>query len=342
MFSQTERESLNIGKENSPTRSSSSKAAAHSSTSHPVPDPLISNNRLWRAFLALEVLHLVARSNLEEMTSLSFCVSCQERTEVCDDGAETIEMKDRNENARVAATTAALIAGAASDFATISASNRERILHVVLTAHDDQTIVTQTSDNPESKSGIHNRDDESTFATGISSIAMDDGLGDKSDLLSAASTFAAKLTDALDVDSVEVPLCDAGAATWLAFKCILSLVRSLKHAVFIRRKARLVTNNMDDTQSAVRLPNHSKLEPCELINVMLDGSFAPSVSVLQHYIKRMYGSHVIVSQTVSSYEDLAYASIAIDRVPDNLRRHAILTSLCKLCLPSWGKKRANT
>jgi len=204
--------------------------------------------------------------------------------------------------------TVSLIAKSASDFATISASNRERILYLLMVAHADGQSLPLKFHLMSIKSSREN-------FTGATS----DSQTSDSENSNTAAIVAAKVTDALSIDSVEIPLCDAGATTWLAFKCTTSLVKSLN---------KLAISNGD-------------LRSSQILSGLVNGSFATSVSMLQHYIRRMWGSPVIVAHTLSSYEELACASMTIDSQSTNARRQAILMSLCKLCLPSWGKRRPN-
>ena len=246
----------------------------------PLPVSSISNEKIWRAFLALEVLSQLVSSHLEQISWID-------------------------------ANTVSVIAVAASDFATISASNRERILLLLMAAHsDDQSL-------PLKSHGMLTSSGDTDSSKGDNEKTTSD-----SENTTAAAAVAAKVTDALVVDSIEFPLCDAGATTWLAFKCILLLVKSLK-------------------QLAISVEANGEAKSTDGIQVLVNGCFAPSVSMLQHFIRRMLGSPIIVSQTLSSYEELACASMAVDSQSTNERRQAILTSLCKLCLPSWGKRRPN-
>jgi hypothetical protein len=290
IFSQTEREYLNIGLRDDALEASLDDSATsrrrstvHAGALQLTPDPLISNDRLWRAFLSLEVLCSLLCKHLEHLVLLDDIVS---RDIICPDATREKSSSETHVTRKSDMSTISTISKATSDLATISGSNRERILHVVLIAHDDKSPVGEPS--------------------------------------SAAASLAEKFLDSLSGGSGEVPVCDTGLATWLAFKCVLSLVQSLK---------RIVQSSKD-----AKCPNSQ----CKIARQILIGAFAPSVSVLQHFIKRMSGSHVVVSQTLCAYEDLAYASMMLDSIEENLRRQAILTSLCKLCLPSWGKNRANS
>ena len=246
----------------------------------PLPVSSISNEKIWRAFLALDVLSQLVSSHLEQISWID-------------------------------ANTVSVIAVAASDFATISASNRERILLLLMAAHsDDQSL-------PLKSHGMLTSSGDTDGSKGDNEKTTSD-----SENTTAAAAVAAKVTDALVVESIEFPLCDAGATTWLAFKSILLLVKSLK-------------------ELAISVEANGEAKSTDGIQVLVNGCFAPSVSMLQHFIRRMLGSPIIVSQTLSSYEELACASMAVDSQSTNERRQAILTSLCKLCLPSWGKRRPN-
>jgi hypothetical protein len=262
IFTQTERESFDFGKSTHPNnRAFSTRSAAQGGGPSVQQSPMlsISNELLWKACLALEALGAVVTSHLEQVTWLDFG-------------------KDNTNNSDCGKLTISLIAKAASDFATSSASNRERILYLLMAAHAE----------------------------------------DDSENANAAAAAAEKVSAALVIDSIEIPLCDTGATTWLAFKCITLLVKSLQNlAISVEADG--------DT---------------EYLSALLDGSFAPIISMLQHFIRRMLGSPVIVSKTLLSYKELACASMSVDGHL-TMRRQAILTSLCKLCLPSWGKKRHN-
>lgn len=213
--------------------------------------------------------------------------------------------------------TISMIAKTASDFATISASNRERILHVIVAAHADHRTLP-----PKSHIMSKSMENESESNKEKSTLVVSDNPTSGSENSSAAEVTAAKVTDAMVIDYlVEIPLCNAGETTWLAFKCILSLVKALKDLAISE--------------------TNGDLESQQMLSGLVNGSFAPSVSMLQHFIRRMLGSPVIVTQTLSSYEELACASMSVDSQSTNVRRQAILMSLCKLCLPSWGKRRRN-
>ena len=279
-FNQTERESLHVARNNGAVDTMMDDSTTNrrrpmdndGTTKEATPDSIVPNDQLWRTFLSLEVIYCLVCSHLVQMVLLDSCRNDVRANDNADDSGRDL------------ASTILAITKATCDLATISASNRERILHVVLIAHEDKTTVGEPS--------------------------------------SAAATLAKKFSDTQTGCSGDVPICDTGLATWLSFKCVLALVQSLKNTI--------VSNNREKDESTQIIARR-----------VLSESFAPSVSVLQHFIKRMSGSHIVVSQTLSAYEDLAYVSMVLDSIEENIRRHAILTSLCKLCLPSWGKNRAH-
>ncbi len=64
---------------------------------------------------------------------------------------------------------------------------------------------------------------------------------------------------------------------------------------------------------------------------VLDQAFAPSLAVLQHYLKRFPASGTVVKRALEGYFSLAKISLKLPLI-----RRALLTSLCKLSLPQWG------
>mmetsp|Transcript_11872 Transcript_11872/g.34043 ORF Transcript_11872/g.34043 Transcript_11872/m.34043 type:complete len:1781 (-) Transcript_11872:123-5465(-) len=70
---------------------------------------------------------------------------------------------------------------------------------------------------------------------------------------------------------------------------------------------------------------------------ILEQTFAPSLSVLQHYLKRFPASSTIVEMSLKGYSSLAKVSLNT-----TILRGALLSSLCKLSLPQWGRKDASS
>ena len=68
----------------------------------------------------------------------------------------------------------------------------------------------------------------------------------------------------------------------------------------------------------------------------IEGCFAPLLAVFQHYLKRFPGSSTVVHCTLEGYVCLADVAVPV-ATGRALLRQALLASLCKLSLPSWGK-----
>jgi C-terminal region of Mon2 protein len=75
----------------------------------------------------------------------------------------------------------------------------------------------------------------------------------------------------------------------------------------------------------------------QLEDTVLEQAFAPSLSVLQHYLKRFPASGTIVKRSLEGYFSLAKVSLNLP-----LFRRALLASLCKLSLPQWGSNDSST
>jgi hypothetical protein len=72
---------------------------------------------------------------------------------------------------------------------------------------------------------------------------------------------------------------------------------------------------------------------------LLEESFASTLAVLQHYLKRFSGSAEIVGLALLGYSSLADVCFPLEDT--SMQRKAMLTSLCKLSLPAWGKHDAS-
>lgn len=69
--------------------------------------------------------------------------------------------------------------------------------------------------------------------------------------------------------------------------------------------------------------------------ILFDDIFPPSLSVLQHFLKRFVGSEELVRLALEGYSTLADTCLPIKEC--SVERKVLLTSLSKLSLPSWGK-----
>lgn len=74
-----------------------------------------------------------------------------------------------------------------------------------------------------------------------------------------------------------------------------------------------------------------------LIAKISNDAFVPTLAVLQHFLKRFPGSNTITEKTLVAYAHLA----RVIQTESVLQSNALLASLCKLSLPSWGKQDSN-
>ena len=68
---------------------------------------------------------------------------------------------------------------------------------------------------------------------------------------------------------------------------------------------------------------------------LVEETFAACLAVLQHFLKRFPGSTNLVEMSLRGYSSLAEACFSLHGTA--MQRKALLSSLCKLSLPSWGK-----
>mmetsp|Transcript_9663 Transcript_9663/g.19508 ORF Transcript_9663/g.19508 Transcript_9663/m.19508 type:complete len:1861 (-) Transcript_9663:2136-7718(-) len=68
---------------------------------------------------------------------------------------------------------------------------------------------------------------------------------------------------------------------------------------------------------------------------LVEETFAACLAVLQHFLKRFPGSPNLVEMSLRGYSSLADACFSLHGTA--MQRKALLSSLCKLSLPSWGK-----
>jgi hypothetical protein len=73
---------------------------------------------------------------------------------------------------------------------------------------------------------------------------------------------------------------------------------------------------------------------------ILEDSFAPFLAILQHFMKRFTGSPSLVSMALDGYTFLSDVCLPLEN--NLMQRKALLTSVSKLSLPSWGKHDPST
>ena len=80
--------------------------------------------------------------------------------------------------------------------------------------------------------------------------------------------------------------------------------------------------------------------PPDQMEPVAEGSFAPTLAALQHYLKRVPGSKALARLSLNGYFHLANICMPSTSEARTVRRGALFTSLCKLSLPAWGKHDA--
>lgn len=104
---------------------------------------------------------------------------------------------------------------------------------------------------------------------------------------------------------------DIGAAVWTSLNCILILWKCIQTAI------------VDDAKNG----------DCK---TLINECFAPSLAVIQHFLRRCPASVTVCRSSLSCYLFLSRSILPLCNDGD-FKREVVLASLCKLTLPSWGK-----
>jgi hypothetical protein len=107
---------------------------------------------------------------------------------------------------------------------------------------------------------------------------------------------------------------DIGAAVWTSLNCVLMLWKCLES----NTKRAIIHKNQNDCSS------------------LIDDCFAPSLAVIQHFLRRFPASVMICKSTLSGYLSLSQSVLPLCHDGD-FKREVVLASLCKLTLPTWGR-----
>lgn len=99
-----------------------------------------------------------------------------------------------------------------------------------------------------------------------------------------------------------------GEALWIAFHGVVELVASV-------------------------LPSCSP----EVTELLAEAAFAPSLETLQHFMKRVPGSRELCRTSLNGYAHMSHLCMPSTTPGRSFKRKALLSSLCKLSLPGWGK-----
>lgn len=197
--------------------------------------------------------------------------------------------------------TMAALAEALSDFATIAASCRDHMLGLVEFAESLQLESTEVFARAAQQFK------PSLFRKAEAAISSGSPIEKESDSTRPSESRSAPSSANAPATSSSHPTAVLGESLWIALQGVLRIAESLQ--------------GQDDL-----LP-------------LVEEIFAPSLAVLQHYLKRFAGCKELIQLALKGYSSLADVCVPIPEC--TLQRKALLTSLCKLSLPSWGKQDAS-
>ena len=123
-----------------------------------------------------------------------------------------------------------------------------------------------------------------------------------------------RIHPALIIGAREMANYDIGAAVWTALNCILILWKNLQ--------SRGIDENDENGCKA-----------------LIDNCFAPSLAVMQHFLRRCPACGVICRFTLSGYLLLSRCVLPLCADGD-FERQVVLTTLCKLTLPARGERES--
>ena len=285
---------------------------------------------LWKTGLAMETIYLLLSHYSQVQNSFSNVDDYSTGNDDDDNAQALYGLFDRQ--------TTVIISETLSDFATVGASCQDHILQLVdvcdRTSNNGSENAVNVADGANSnndslmKSFTHEDDKHRSQNDNIkpmlfhraeqltkSGVGGVDILFNNSDNRKAASKTASKTTTANDRKQSSNSSKDApvmGETLWVAFHGILE-----------------ITNEI--------LPNSSP----DIKESLVESAFAPSLSTLQHYLKRLPGASDLARQSLKGYTQLANLCMPSATAEQKLQRKALLSSLCKLSLPSWGKHNAS-
>ena len=199
-----------------------------------------------------------------------------------------------------------LIAECVSDFATTAASSKQTILSVVRAVTNAQKSLRNSSKDRETFR-------PQLFDKARHVIKFHD---DWESSLNEQSTFSHPKSitiDTVSLDDGEIPFCDDGQTIWVAFNCMISLSSSL-YILSLEKKT--------------------------IMKSILECTFAPTMAVLQHFLKRFPHERYIRESVLKGFKNLADVCIPLSS-EDGLHSEALLKCLCRLSLPNWGKVEPN-
>lgn len=276
---------------------------------------LISNALLWRAALALEAIYKIVQSP----ALLQYLhISCDAQ-----------QLND---------TLVPALAGAVSDFATISASNEAGIRSIVFSARRSSLVRSSTRNKYNLETKVIARAREyARFFDEWDCIEPPSGTSHHHPVSSSSGEYATLAS--LEFSDSNTPVCDEGEVILLSLHCIISLISSIQILVESDHTSDSLGSSIPTSIGGCAEANDEERKPT--LKSLVDCVFASCLAALQHYLKRFYGCPIIVEHALYGYEQLANASMPLAS-SDNVHRKALLASLCKLSLPSWGKASADS
>ena len=265
--------------------------------------PYASSHVLWRAAITLELLYGLVSDNFDSLYPL---------------------FESRNGD-RPCDTLLSVVIEAIVDFSVVVSSNKAGIISVVeASAKKQEDNGTRDDDNPDAhESNIPMRNfvfDIKTIHPFVTSQARNiikvsnftSLLWFDHSLYQHTNAFFDERPSNQSRDewnrrslNESFPECDLGTAAWVGFHFVLVVWKSLQR------------------QSRDR-------------NIFVEGSFASSLSLIQHFLRRFQSSDIICKDALSGYKFVAETVLPFCH-EENLKRRLILTSLCKLSLPSDEK-----
>lgn len=204
----------------------------------------------------------------------------------------------------------AIMAEAVSDFAIVASSNNVGISQVVY-------AVRQKHENINIDPGLLIKDIKPTICARARAAtnSFDEWNSVEYFWRGSLDNHDERRGDRLSSEQTLLPVCDVGEAVWISFHFILSLWSHLH---------------------PLKAFNDSKDQ--ERMKSLIDKSFASSMAIFQHFLKRFPGSKMVMNQALRGYTFLANSTFSLETSSSgrNLQRRTILTSLCNLSLPPFA------
>lgn len=196
-------------------------------------------------------------------------------------------------------TLVASIIGIICDFAVVASSCKSAISKVVVAAGDIDEL------------GNSEIDDKEMYGTS----GVEAQKSSKDIFVCDFNFDVQRIHPTLIGSAREMAGYDIGAAVWTSLNCILMLWNCLQPT-----DTRLVMS--EDSESDRK--------------ILIDDCFAPSLAVIQHFLRRFPACVMICKSTLSGYLLLSRSVLPLCSDGD-FKREVLLASLCKMTSPTWGR-----